>query len=230
MPLVASVNYPDKRIFLSADSVGVDLDTIAVYREVRALRAVTEAHQNFDPIIEAGGNITKIPGVSATPAYARLLHGCRIVPYNVSHSIRLIRDTFTDDGLAGRDCFDRTPLSASVAVDIDVDIAEVEIRYVTTGGGVVLTQSQADKLMSLPSSTAIREAVWSADEALALADKINISAAILRNKTVTDPATGLMTVYADDGVTPLLTAQLWENASGPQKYRGQGSERRDRLA
>lgn len=157
MPLVSSVDYAARRIYLSADSVGADLDTLAVYREVRALRRTTEAHRKFRPMIEAGGNIEKIAGVSYTPAYVRLLYGCRIVPYNTSHSIKLVRDTFTDDGFAGRDCFDRTPLSASVAVDIDVDIAEVEIRVVTVSGANVITGDIAD--IATPSDVA--DAVWS---------------------------------------------------------------------
>lgn len=33
----------------------------------------------------------------------------------------------------------------------------------------------------------------------------------------------------DDGITPLLTAQLYENILGSQTYRGQGAERRERL-
>ncbi len=134
MATVASVDYAAKRIYLAAATVDADLDTLAVYREVRALRRVTEAHRKYKPMIEAGGNIVKIVGVSYTPAYVRLLFGCRIVPYNVGHKIRLIRDTFTDDGLAGRDCFDRTPLSVSVDVDVDVDFPEVEIREVTISG------------------------------------------------------------------------------------------------
>jgi len=58
----------------------------------------------------------------------------------------------------------------------------------------------------------------------------NIGSKILRNKTVTDPSTGIMTVYDDDGVTPILTAQLYEDADGTQTYRGKGGERRERLA
>lgn len=160
MALVASVDYPNKRIHLSADTVPLlSLDTIDVYQEVRALRRTTEAHRAFKPIITAGGNLAKIPGVSATPAYVQLLYGCRIVPYNVSHSIKLVRDTFSDDGVAGRDCFDRTTLSASVAVDIDVDIAEVEIRFINTGGTTLLSDERA-KLMSLPSAATIADATW----------------------------------------------------------------------
>lgn len=158
MSLVASVNYVTRRIYLSADSVGVDLDTLDVYREVRALRRTTEAHRAYKPIIEAGGNIPKITGVSFTPAYARLLYGCRIIPYNASHAIRLVRDTFTDDGFAGRDCFDRTPLSPGVVVDIDVDIKEVEIRIVSTGGSS-LTPTESAKLMGLPSASTVAATV-----------------------------------------------------------------------
>lgn len=53
---------------------------------------------------------------------------------------------------------------------------------------------------------------------------------ILRNKQVTDPVAGTMTVYDDDGSTVLLTGPLFEDAAGVQAYRGQGAERRERLA
>ena len=53
--------------------------------------------------------------------------------------------------------------------------------------------------------------------------------AILRNKTITDPATGLMTVYDVDGTTPALTAAIYEDAAASQPYRGQGVERRELL-
>lgn len=59
--------------------------------------------------------------------------------------------------------------------------------------------------------------------------KVDIATAILKNKTVTNPTTGLMTVYNVDGVTPLLTAQLYENVDGSVTYRGQGAERREAL-
>lgn len=51
----------------------------------------------------------------------------------------------------------------------------------------------------------------------------------LRNKMITDPDTGIMTVYDDDGVTPLWTAQIFEDADGTQTYRRDGIERRERL-
>lgn len=53
---------------------------------------------------------------------------------------------------------------------------------------------------------------------------------ILRNKTITDPVAGTITVYDDDGSTPYLVAQLYQDAAGTRPYNGQGADRRERLA
>lgn len=54
---------------------------------------------------------------------------------------------------------------------------------------------------------------------------------ILRNKTKTDPATGIMTVYADDGTTVLFTANVFNDAAGATAYDGTGGiNLKDRLA
>jgi hypothetical protein len=53
---------------------------------------------------------------------------------------------------------------------------------------------------------------------------------ILRNKQITDPATGVMTVYDDDGTTVLFQANLFQDAGGATPYAGAGAERRERLA
>ena len=52
---------------------------------------------------------------------------------------------------------------------------------------------------------------------------------LLRNKVETDPATGIMTVYEDDGTTPFMTAQMYEGITDVQAYQGAGAERRERL-
>jgi len=51
---------------------------------------------------------------------------------------------------------------------------------------------------------------------------------LLRNKQVTDPNTGIMTVYDDDG-TVLFSANIYEDVNAAQGYRGQGVERREKL-
>jgi hypothetical protein len=57
----------------------------------------------------------------------------------------------------------------------------------------------------------------------------SLIAKILRNKLISDPTTGIMTLYDDDSVTPYLTAQLYKDAAGTTTYNGTGAERRQRL-
>jgi hypothetical protein len=52
---------------------------------------------------------------------------------------------------------------------------------------------------------------------------------ILRNKMITDPVGGTITVYDDDGTTVLLSANIFQDAAGTIPYAGQGAERRERL-
>lgn len=87
---------------------------------------------------------------------------------------------------------------------------------------------------SRPSAEDVAQAVWGTkyapiNDAESFGLILKLAAAILRNKTVTDPATGAMTVYADDGTTPLLEADLWANAAGTVPFTGTGANRRDRL-
>lgn len=54
---------------------------------------------------------------------------------------------------------------------------------------------------------------------------------ILKNRTETDPATGVMTVYDDDGTTPLYTANLYTDVAGATAYAGTAAvNRRNALA
>lgn len=52
---------------------------------------------------------------------------------------------------------------------------------------------------------------------------------ILRNKFITDPSTGIATLYDNDGTTPLLTGNLFEDSNATTPYRSKGAERRERL-
>ena len=53
---------------------------------------------------------------------------------------------------------------------------------------------------------------------------------LMQNKMVTDPITGIMTIYEDDSATVLLRGNIFEDVLAAQIYRGRGIERRDRLA
>lgn len=52
---------------------------------------------------------------------------------------------------------------------------------------------------------------------------------ILVNKQITDPNTGLMTVYDDDNATVLVSGNVYEDVAASQPYRGQGIDRREKL-
>lgn len=52
---------------------------------------------------------------------------------------------------------------------------------------------------------------------------------LMVNKMITDPITGIMTIYDDDSVTVLLRGNIFEDVLAAQIYRGRGIERRDRL-
>ena len=134
MPLVSSVDYDLKRIYLDASTVGASIDTIEIYQEVRALRVSNDGDRNYKPMIVGGGNIQKT-ATTFTPSYTQLLYGCRIVPYDTSHTLTLIRDTFTDDNFSGVEVFDLAPLSPSTSVNILLNVPQVEV--VLAGGGIV---------------------------------------------------------------------------------------------
>lgn len=119
------------------------------------------------------------------------------------------------------------------------NLADALNRIVNTGSPQVLIQQSAAATEvasgggggSAPSVAQI----WSEDPSgysgtLTMGGVLTLALKLLRNKTVTDPATGIMTVYADDGVTVLLQGALFEDVAGSQAYRGKGADRRERLA
>lgn len=60
--------------------------------------------------------------------------------------------------------------------------------------------------------------------------KTDLIEKILRNRTVTNSTAGTMTIYDDDGATPLLVANIWEDEGGTQAYQGNAINLRDRLS
>ncbi len=61
--------------------------------------------------------------------------------------------------------------------------------------------------------------------------QITLAKKLLKNRTETNPATGAMTVYDDDGVTPLYTAAIYADVAGATPYDGTaGVNRRNALS
>ena len=81
------------------------------------------------------------------------------------------------------------------------------------------------------SPSQVADAVWSHATGVNVDTRVALIQKILRNRTETNPATGTITVYDDDGTTPLLTASLFEDVAGSAPYDGTGApNRRNRLA
>lgn len=88
---------------------------------------------------------------------------------------------------------------------------------------------------ALPSATDIAEAVVAqkvhglGPGNVTLGEVLGLLTRVARNRMVTDPSTGTLTVYDDDDITPLFTADIWDDAAGTTPYSGAGAEARDRL-
>jgi hypothetical protein len=152
MPLIASEDYSNKRIYLSIDSVGVNIFPIELYKEHRERRRLNASgERKFLPMVSAFGN-EQIGTSKFTPRFTNLASGVKIVPYDTSHSL-LIRGSLvsTKDSLEGRDLFDRTSLVANV--DVDYQPPQVEIITVNSGSG--LTTQQAIQLASTATGTTL---------------------------------------------------------------------------
>ena len=93
-----------------------------------------------------------------------------------------------------------------------------ESAFVPTQGSYVVNVET--RVSNLVDSTVADAAQIEADAALARK--------LLQNKMITDPSTGELIVYDDDG-TELLRGDLFEDAAGVTPYQGQGAERRERL-
>ncbi len=105
------------------------------------------------------------------------------------------------------------------------------IQCFIDGGNLVAIDSVGDPLNPVEPSTftqVVRELDVSA--ALIQSNEILEVEKILKNRTETNPTTGVMTVYDDDDVTPLLTGNVFEDVAATQPYRGQGADRRDKLS
>ena len=141
MALVASVDYPSLRIFLGPDSVGVPVNVIDIYTEMRARRRLNaDNDRKFRPMITAEGN--EPAGPSNTPRRAVLRAGVRIVPFDTP-SLLLITPVpivSIDEGLAGRDLFDRSGLASIV----DIDYQPLQVEIIERGTSGLTAQESAD--------------------------------------------------------------------------------------
>lgn len=153
------------------------------------------------------------PGAGTlVPLYLFQDNGWKIRPQEADHTLYVTGGTLVVVG--GGDPFANTLGDYTVRV---VYQQPVQAIGYSTGGGTA------------PSASEVADAVWQHSTAADLLNKVDLAQAILRNKTITDPETGLMVVYDTDGATPLLTAAIYQDAAGLIPYAGAGAERREML-
>lgn len=141
MALIGSIDGPNRRIYLHADTQNTELDPIDVYKEMRTLRRTTESLRKFDLYLRASGYVSKGEG-KFTPKLTTCLLGCRLVPYDSTHTLTITGEIITDAGTSGLACFDKTLLTPGSNVDINYFPPQVEVIEVATGGGSSLTAQQ----------------------------------------------------------------------------------------
>lgn len=137
--------------------------------------------------------------------------GWRIIPQSANHELTITGNLYA--AAAATPMF-TSPGAFTVSIFLD---RSVNAQLVSTGG-------------SIPTAADNAVAVWAellrgTDSA---SDMVVLIERLLRNKLITDPTTGIATLYDDAGTTPLLQAQLYEGTGTGQTYRGQGAERRER--
>lgn len=104
------------------------------------------------------------------------------------------------------DCTTGNGFAAGQDIHVDVEVVVASIAGIATIAQLTVQATQVDDVATL--ATLIQK--------------------LLRNKMVTDPATGTVTIYDDNGAV-LMQGQLYEDVVGLQPYRGQGAQRRERM-
>lgn len=137
-----------RRVYLSADTVGVDFQPMNAYKEMRALRRTDEELRKAGLFMAGLGKEPK-GGGKFTERFVKLLDGTRFVPYDVTQILNVIGTVITDDGQEGVACFDRNPLTVTTRVDINYIPPQVEVIEISTGSSG-LTTEEHDKLLSVP--------------------------------------------------------------------------------
>lgn len=107
------------------------------------------------------------------------------------------------------------------AVSIDLNSGHVKIDPTVTNGEIVVRGVGKVTDRSTGSAVVIDETIKGSD--------LLILRKLMQNRMHTDPTTGVMTIYDDDGTTVLLQGKIYEDVLATQLYRGRGMERRDKL-
>jgi hypothetical protein len=211
-------NGPDKTITLGYDSATTTVETVDIYSDWKEWVAAGNAQYEQAFAESVGGN--DLGGGASLSGYYFLRNdlGWRIVPEDGhDYTLQINGDLYPQDAATAF----VTPPAGDYTVLVTFQRSAAS--YVVLGSGT-----------PAPTPSQIADAVWTRDaddhpSLTSMGGVLRMLGILGRNKTVTDPVAGTLTVYDADGTTVLYTADLFEDADGTQSYRGQGVERRESL-
>lgn len=118
--------------------------------------------------------------------------------------------------------------ASQVRTELTTELARIDVATSTR----LASASYTAPLDAAGTRTAVGLASANLDTQLAAElAQATLARKILKNRTETNPATGVMTIYDDDGTTPLYTANLYTDVAGATLYAGTAAvNRRDALA
>jgi len=231
-PQRVTFDGPNRLMLVNEGVMDIDVE-VDLYSDWKEWVTVRD-HGKFPPAMRTvGGDPTS--GGRALGATFFLMNGWRVRTWEGDHRLTVNGNLYTEEGeppfvpVRGPHT---TIIESNVSNLVDrltrLDEMPVQSELVaqheeTRAAFAALVDSFPEG--DVPTAVEIAQEVWATPEA----DRIALAAKILQNKTITNPTTGQMVVFDDDGVTPFLAAGLFEDADGTQPYRGQGAEHRERL-
>ena len=153
MAVVSYIDGPNRLIYLR-QGVTEFHPIDDVYRECRTLRRTNEELRKYDNFITTKGNESK-GGGKATPRFAILMNGTKIIPYDEEGLITVNGEIITDD--ADNDATTIVTDGLTNKVDIFFKPPVAEIIYISTGSA--LTVEEHNQLMSRPNEDTIANTV-----------------------------------------------------------------------
>ena len=119
-------------------------------------------------------------------------------------------------------------IASQVRTELTTELGRIDVATSTR----LATAGYTAPLDAAGTRTAVGLATANLDTQLAAElAQATLARKILKNRTETDPATGVMTIYDDDGTTPLYTANIYTDVAGATAYAGTaGVNRRNALA
>lgn len=160
--MIASIDGVNRLIYLDASTVGVDFNTIDLYKEMRTMRELDDDLKQYEIFLKSYGNLPKVTAKgTATERGVVTQSGTKIVPFDTAQTLSVITTIISDDGTVdGADCFDTSGLVNKV--NIHYIPPQVEVITVITGGSA-LTTDEHNKLMGVPTAEETANAVLDTD-------------------------------------------------------------------